>query len=152
VTKGREKLPESEVVIDANLAVRFAVKGEPYRQKARRFIADCGSAGVALIAPPLYESEADSVLRQRVYNGTMTEAAGRAAQTLLNVLPVMIVYDPNVRTRAREIAEQFNQERVYDATYAALAEQRRCELWTADKAFYDTVNATLRFVKFIGHS
>lgn len=149
--KGCAKLTGSEVVIDANLAVRFAVKGEPQRHKVRRFLMDCAAAGVVLLAPPLYESEADSVLRRRVYQGKMTPAAGAAAQTILNALPVHILYDPQVRGRAREIAEQFQQERVYDSTYAALAERCNCEFWTADLEFYDTVKEALPFVHYIGH-
>jgi len=50
---------------------------------------------------------------------------------------------------ARDIAEQFNLPTVYDATYAALAELRGCEFWTADKVFYDTVKAVLTFVKYL---
>jgi len=38
---------------------------------------------------------------------------------------------------------------VYDATYAALAELRGCEFWTADKAFDDAVKAALPFVKYL---
>ncbi|MBM3235133.1 type II toxin-antitoxin system VapC family toxin [Candidatus Poribacteria bacterium] len=38
---------------------------------------------------------------------------------------------------------------VYDAAYAALAELRGCEFWTADKVFYDTVKAVLTFVKYL---
>jgi len=34
-------------------------------------------------------------------------------------------------------------------TYAALAELRGCEFWTADKAFYDAVKAVLSFVKYL---
>ncbi len=54
-----------------------------------------------------------------------------------------------MRYRAREIAERFNQRFVYDATYAALAEIRNCEFWTADKVFYDAVKADLAFVKYL---
>jgi predicted nucleic acid-binding protein len=54
-----------------------------------------------------------------------------------------------MRQRAREIAEQFNQRAVYDATYIALAELRGCEFWTADKLIYDAVKATLSFVKYL---
>src|SRR3712207_9203819 len=39
----------------------------------------------------------------------------------------------SVRARARVIAEILQQPRVYDATYAALAEARGCLFWTADK-------------------
>lgn len=143
-------MASNEAVIDANIAIRFAIKGEPYRQKARRFVADCATVGLILIAPPLYESEADSVIRRRVHEGKMTSTAGNAAQAILNALPIVIIYDPNVRAQARKIAEQFNQERVYDSTYAALAERCGCDFWTADKAFYDAVKGTLTFVKYIG--
>jgi len=51
--------------------------------------------------------------------------------------------------RAREISRQFNQERIYDSIYAALAELRGCEFWTADKAFYDAVKSTLLYVKYL---
>jgi len=51
--------------------------------------------------------------------------------------------------RAREIARQFNQPNIYDSLYAALAELRVCEFWTADKAFYDAVKARLSFVKYL---
>lgn len=42
----------------------------------------------------------------------------------------------NLVRRAREIARQFGQERIYDSLYAALAELHGCEFWTADKVFY----------------
>lgn len=90
------------------------------------------------------------MLRRRVQRGYLTPTAGQAAQKLLNSLSVCILYDSNVRARARAIAEQFHQERVYDSTYAALAEQRGCEFWTADKAFYEAVKGRLAFVHFIG--
>lgn len=69
--------------------------------------------------------------------------------TLLDSAPVVLVTHPRMRQRAREIARQFNQRKVYDATYAALAELRGCDFWTADKAFYDAVKAGLTFVKYL---
>jgi len=62
---------------------------------------------------------------------------------------VRIVTHPNLVRRAREIARQFKQERIYDSLYAALAELRGCEFWTADEAFYDAVKAVLSFVKYL---
>lgn len=105
---------------------------------------------IGLIAPPLYESETDSAIRRRVRRGDLTLAAAAAAQGLLDELPVDIVQDRNVRVRARQIAAQFNQERVYDATYAALAEFRRCEFWTADREFHGAVKDGLSYVRFVG--
>jgi len=54
-----------------------------------------------------------------------------------------------MRRRAREIAREFNQTKVYDSTYAVLAELRGCEFWTADKAFYDAVKDALSYVKYL---
>jgi predicted nucleic acid-binding protein len=103
-----------------------------------------------LIAPPLFESEVDSAVRRRVRRGEFTVAAAAAAQGLLDELPVDIVQDRNVRPRARQIASQFNQNQVYDATYAALAELRRCEFWTADRDFHNAVKNGLPYVRFVG--
>jgi predicted nucleic acid-binding protein len=103
-----------------------------------------------LVAPPLFESEADSVIRRYLYQGLLDQDAGKAAQDLLDALPVTIVQDTRVRKRARQIAETFNQDRVYDATYSALAELMGCEFWTADQAFHQAVKNGLDYVRFVG--
>lgn len=139
----------TERCVDASIAIKWAVKGEPYRAKARSFLKDAGASGIRLIAPPNFTSEVDSAIRKRVFNGKMTAAEVKKAYAILDVAPVKIVDLPGVRQRAREIAEQFNQRFVYDATCAALAELRRCEFWTADKLFYDAVKAALSFVKYL---
>ena len=138
-----------ERCVDASIAVKWAVKGEPFRAKALAFLRDAGIRGIRLIAPPIYTSEADSAICKRVFDGRMTPDEARKAYAILDVAPVEIVDLPGVRQRAREMAEQFNQRFVYDATYAALAELRGCEFWTADKAFYDTVKAVLTFVCYL---
>jgi predicted nucleic acid-binding protein len=55
----------------------------------------------------------------------------------------------SIRQRAREIAEKFNQRSVYDSTYAALAELRNCEFWTADKVFYNAVKIDLKYMRYL---
>jgi len=67
----------------------------------------------------------------------------------MDALQVAIVYDPAMRLR--ELARETNQIRVYDSTYAVLAEARGVELWTADEWFFNSAGSTLRFVKFIGN-
>ena len=57
----------------------------------------------------------------------------------------------NLVKRARQIARQFGQPQIYDSLYAALAELRGCEFWTADKRFYDAVKGGLPFVKYLVH-
>jgi predicted nucleic acid-binding protein len=135
--------------VDASITVKWAVKGEPFRAKARAFLSDAAASGIVLIAPPNFVSEVDSAIRKRVYDDKMTPAEARKAYAILDAAPVQIINVPGLRQRARETAEQFHQRFVYDATYVALAELRGCEFWTADKVFYDAVKAALPFVKYL---
>jgi predicted nucleic acid-binding protein len=144
-----------EAVWDASVAVAFAPPDEKYCVAAEVCVAALRAQKVRLIAPPLFESELDSILRRRVYLDTLTPQAAAAALRVSNALQVEIIYDPETRALARAIAERLNQVRVYDATYAALAQQRGCELWTADERFYNSATnegtgGALPFVRFIG--
>jgi predicted nucleic acid-binding protein len=110
---------------------------------------DSLETGFTLIAPPLFEYETESVLQERLYSGALTVGETDTALARLAAIDVQIVTHPDMVTRARQIARQFNQRRVYDSTYAALAEVRGCEFWTADKTFYDAVKVGLPFVKYL---
>jgi predicted nucleic acid-binding protein len=138
-----------ERCIDANIAVKWFIKGESFRQKALKLLRESQAVGMTLIAPTLFEMETDSVIQTRVVEGKTTPNVADQTLALLDTAPVAIVTHPQLRQRAREIARQFNQRKVYDATYAALAELRGCEFWTADKLFYDAVKSALTFVKYL---
>lgn len=139
----------AERVIDASVAVKWVMKGESYRRQARKLLRESHTAGVTLIAPPLFEGETESVIQEEVFFGHVSIADADKAIRALDRAGVQIVHDPRVKERARQIARQSSQRRVYDATYAALAELRGCEFWTADKVFYDAVKAALPFVKYL---
>ena len=139
----------SDLCIDASVVVKLVLKGESHRVTARRLVRDCIVNNVSLIAPPFFENEVDSVIQKRVHEGKMSLSDAKKAFAGLDKVPVNISKHPNLRQRAREIAEQFNLRTVYDATYAALAELRGCEFWTADRVFYDTVSSVLKFVKYL---
>ncbi|MDZ7344855.1 MAG: type II toxin-antitoxin system VapC family toxin, partial [candidate division KSB1 bacterium] len=91
----------------------------------------------------------DTAIRKRVYDGRLSSSDAKKAFAGLDKLTVRLLTHSMLRQRAREIAEQFNLRTVYDATYAALAELRGCEFWTADKMFYDAVTGALSFVKYL---
>lgn len=139
----------SERCIDASVIVKLALKGEPHRAKARRLVRDSTREGINLIAPPFFISEVDTAVRRRVHDGKLSQADAQRSHAVLDRAPIQIVTHPNLRQRARQIAEQFNQRTVYDATYAALADLHSCEFWTADKVFYDAVKMELPFVKYL---
>jgi len=139
----------SELCIDASVVVKLVFKGESHRVTARRLLRNCFVNGVTLIAPHFFESEVDTAVRKRVHDGKLTLAEAKKAFAGLDKVKVQIATHPNLRQRAREIAEQFNQRTVYDSTYAALAELRGWEFWMADKAFYDAAKTALPFVKYL---
>jgi len=95
------------------------------------------------------EYEVESILQRRLLYGRATVAAVDSSLAAFYIVGVQIYTYRNMVRRAREIARQFNQERIYDSIYAALAEQRGCEFWTADRVFYDAVRSMLSFVKFL---
>lgn len=139
----------SQRCIDASVIVKLTLKGESHRVTSRRLVRESTAGGIELIAPPLFESEVDTVIRKRVVAGKLSLEDAHKAYSILDRAPVHIVTYPDLRQRARDITERFNLPTVYDATYAALAELRGCEFWTADKVFYDTVKAVLTFVKYL---
>ena len=143
-------LERRHVAVDASLALNFVIPAQPYHAQTVAVLRSWAGERIALVAPPLFESEADSVIRRYVYQGVLDLDAGKAAQELLDALPVTIVQNARVRERARHIAEALNQHRVYDATYSALAEVMGCEFWTADRAFHRAAKNSLEYVRFVG--
>ena len=140
-----------ERCVDASVAIKWVVKAETWRKKARQFLLDSLRDGYDLLAPPLFAYETESVLQERLHSHTMTVAEVDQALTRLTSFRVQLVTHPDMVTRARAIARQCNQPRIYDALYAALAELRGREFWTADRRFHDAVKANLTCVKYLPH-
>jgi predicted nucleic acid-binding protein len=138
-----------ERCVDASVAIKWVIVGEAWRKKARKLLRDSIASGIDLIAPPLYEYEKQSVLQWRLHSHELILDEVDIAITRLSVINAQIVTHPTMLSRARQIARQFNQPRIYDSVYAALAELRGCEFWTADKAFFEAVQSTLPFVKYL---
>jgi len=69
----------NELCIDASVVVKLVLKGEPYRVMARRLLKDCIVNNVTLIAPPFFESEADTAICKRVHDGKLSFADAKKA-------------------------------------------------------------------------
>ena len=104
-----------EVCIDANIAIKWVVPGERWRQKARFLLRDAAAAGTTLIAPPLFAYETESVIQFFVYSGSMLTTQADSALRQIADAEVQILSVPNMVLRAREIARRYDQERIYDA-------------------------------------
>jgi predicted nucleic acid-binding protein len=139
----------TELCVDASVAIKLVLGGERLRLHARQLYLDAATASAVLIAPPLFEAEVDSVIRSRVFAGRLNDNEAALAFEGIDRLAIQIESPFGVRQRAREISTLFRQERVYDSTYAALAELRCCEFWTADRTFHNAVSGKLTFVRFL---
>ncbi len=139
----------TEWVIDANVAIRWLVTDEPFHSKAKLLLQDAKKQKVRLIGPPLLEYELESNLQRRLLAGRYNLPRTNSALSRFYSIGVQIETHPDMMRRAREIARQYRQERVYDALYAALADLRKCEFWTADRRFFDEVKSGLSFVKYL---
>jgi len=149
-TSQASSLQALEVVIDSNLILNFALGAHPYHAQTRQFLADCARTNTRLIAPAWWEAEADTALRRMVSAKQLRAGVADAAQQLLDAAPVTVVYEPKARALARQIADTAHQTKVYDASYASLAQARGCQLWTGDERFYNAIKNKLPFVRFIG--
>jgi predicted nucleic acid-binding protein len=85
----------------------------------------------------------------RLHSGTLSAVKVDEALTRFYRLGVEKEIHPEMVRRAREIARQYRQERIYDALYAALADLRACEFWTADRRFYEAVKKGLPYVNYL---
>lgn len=77
-----------ERCVDASLAIKWVIKGEAWRKRAREFLRDSINSNIVLIAPPLYEYETESVIQQRLHSGTLTVAEANTALAQLAVTGV----------------------------------------------------------------
>jgi predicted nucleic acid-binding protein len=123
---------------------------EPYHAQALALVAALAQREAQIIAPPFFLCECDSVIRLRIFKGVLNVTEATHAREIIAALAV-VIDDAAIYDRAFEIACLYNQPRTYDSTYAALAQARGVELWTADERFYNSVSGALPFVKFIGN-
>ncbi len=135
-----------EWCIDANVLVK-AVTREVLSEEARALMSDALTMEIRLIAPHFFDAETNSAVRKKVYSGEITSRIGDVAFEKLKQFPVQVLSTSHLLDRSWEIAKQFELRWLYDAFYVALAEERACALWTADKELYEAVRDKLLFVK-----
>ncbi|MBI3980334.1 MAG: type II toxin-antitoxin system VapC family toxin [Chloroflexi bacterium] len=122
----------AEVCVDASFALKLVLH-EPEREQVRSQWARWLHDGFTVIVPWLWTFETHSVLRRKVTLGELTDLEGREAWRILRRQGTQTVHPRGLFDRAWAIATDLRRSTTYDAVYVALAELRRCELWTADQ-------------------
>ncbi len=140
----------SPVCLDAGLVIKL-VSPEPDSPQVEAAFQKWKAEGVDLVAPAFAAAEVDSVFRQKVMRGELTEELADEAFRLAARLPIRLDVAMDCRERAWEMARQFRFPTVYDAVYLALAETRQYEFWTADRKLYECVKEQLAFVRLLAN-
>ena len=136
----------SPVCIDASVLIKLVVE-EPGSDRVDRLWEGWIVSSTPILAPALVQYEVAGVLRERARRRQLSEALARSAlSAALNMEGLEVVNSVDMYLRAWELASQLNLG-TYDATYLALAEMRECELWTANRRLYKSVQGKLDYVR-----
>ena len=137
------------VVVDASLAFKWLVE-EEHSDKATALTRYWDDEGTQVAAPPLLPFEVANALHRRVLRGEIAlEVAADLIQDLMS-LGVVLHETPSLYGKALELASRLRQGAVYDACYLALADSLGCELWTADRRFYQAAHSGAANLRWIG--
>jgi predicted nucleic acid-binding protein len=117
----------AEAVLDASVAAKVFVT-EVGSEAAEAFV----FSGVRLIAPDLVLIELANVATKRFRRGEISRAVAERMAAVARTLFDELTPASGLVVRAFALAADHGFS-TYDATYIALAEQRGCELVTADK-------------------
>ena len=132
--------------VDASAATK-RIFTEEHSDQARALLRTALSVPELIIAPPLLPIEVTNIIRQRMRQEglPLPEAQQRLAAFL--AIPVTLRAPRTLYRHALEIAQQHDLPAAYDAHYVALAELRRCVLWTDDQRLLRALGGKLPFVR-----
>lgn len=139
----------SRVCVDASLAVRWVVP-EDYSEQALDLLAAWGASQTELFAPTHMLYEVNSTLRFLVSQKVISDEIGDGAFSRLRKLRIRLTSRAAIFPLAWKLARHLNQPTTYDTVYLALAQILDCELWTADRKFYNVARSQAPQIKWIG--
>ena len=138
------------IVVDCSVVVKWELTAEPQAVEAMELLLDWQHKAVVVHAPGFLFLETSSALLRAQRQGRIAGAAAAAAVTALLGLPYLLLdVTAAVAARAYELAVQHNQK-VYDCTYVALAEQHQFDLWTGDQRLYNAMRHHCSFIRWLG--
>jgi predicted nucleic acid-binding protein len=139
----------SRVCVDASLAVRWVVP-EDYSEQALDLLAFWGTSQTELFAPTHMLYEVNATLRFLVSQKIISNEIGNGAFSRLRKLRIQLISRAAIFPLAWKLARELKQPTTYDTVYLALAQLLDCEMWTADRKFYDATRTDAPHVKWIG--
>ena len=142
------------VAVDASVAVKWVVTGEPFANHAETLLRASLQANQRLVGPPHLHGEVANALYQRLRSQDparhLTDHETEEALATYLALPVELVSPPGLYAEALRAGRTFALPSLYDALYVALARLLGCKLWTADRRLLTALGDRAPWVRFIG--
>jgi len=136
------------VVVDTSVAVKWFFD-EPYSREALRLLEAFEQGRLRPLAPDLIYAEFANAVWKRVVSAHVRAEDGEAVIAAFLDLPLEVTPSPLVLQPAYRLALEHRQS-IYDALFLALSLQAGADLVTADRAFYESVNAGFPQVRWVG--
>jgi predicted nucleic acid-binding protein len=137
----------SPVCVDANLVIRLVA--DPGDERVRSSWERWDAENRRIAAPTLLFYEVSNALYRYQRAGMMSGAAVRLALKAALSLPLRLHGEPELHTRALDLAERLSLPAAYGAHYLALADWLGAEFWTADRRLARAVQDTLPWVRAV---
>ena len=115
--------------LDTSIWIKYLC---PDEQEARATELVSNALSARLVLPSFAWAEIASVLRQKVRSKLLTTDEAEILYRAFCQFALDYVDGEKVRSRAWEIAEQYQLLTLYDSVFLAVAEQESAQYWTAD--------------------
>jgi len=136
-------------VIDAGVVVKWfipEVDSDIAHQLLERYLQGVDTP----VAPDLLIAECGNVFWRRCRQGDITPDEATESLADLLTLNVPLMPATSLVPSALQLALQ-HQRTVYDALYLALAQERNCDLITADERFFNALSAQFPQLQLLRH-
>lgn len=132
--------PPPRLCVDANLVLALLL---PYERQPsiEALWSDWDRQRVEVVGPTLLYGEVISTLRLRTVDGRISADEGERAFASFMDLGIRRIDRDDLYPRAWELAKRYNQGRIYDMLYVALAQLEDFEFWTSDERLANSVGS-----------
>ncbi len=120
-------------VVDANVAIKWVLT-EIYADEASPLL----NSNYTLVVPDFFFSEIGNILWKQVRFKSLTSEEAQFAYEQIIMTPLQVYQSQLLVPVALEIAIRI-QQAVYDCVYLGLAVQEKCQMVTADKRFFNSL-------------
>ena len=127
------------LVVDASFTLPLLI-ADPRSAQARPLAQKLRREGHAFLAPTLWTYEVTSTLHKLRHFGHISPSEAEFALDSMASFEIELVH-PDLSLARRAVAWSLRLKRAstYDSFYLALAEERGCDLWTADSHLANAV-------------